>query len=171
MSAETMKMPEPIMSPATSAAASCSARPGFRPWPACAGGGGAAPASAAVGIRSRAAGSTVDLFTAMEFSSSSRSVRTREKRMATRKRKASRAKRASRPAAKAAKAAARQLNQLKTMVKGLRAKLVREAKRRQVDARMMAAAKKARQAVNQQVARLGAEGRKLASELRNAAAK
>jgi chromosome segregation ATPase len=77
-----------------------------------------------------------------------------------------RARRALSRGAKVAKVASKQLNQLKVTVKGLKNRLLQEARRRQVDVKVMAAARKARQAVNQQVTKLRAEGRKLAGELK-----
>lgn len=65
-----------------------------------------------------------------------------------------------------AKGATKELNQLKATVKGLKNRLVAEARRRQVDARLITAARKARQAVNQQVIKLRGEGRKLAGDLK-----
>jgi chromosome segregation ATPase len=68
--------------------------------------------------------------------------------------------------AKVAKVAAKELNQLKATVKGLKNRLLQEVRRRQMDAKLMAAARKTRQAVNQQVTKFRAEGRKLAGELK-----
>jgi chromosome segregation ATPase len=82
------------------------------------------------------------------------------------KKKATRVRRKPSRGATVAKVAAKQLNQLKATVKDLKNRLVREARRRQVDAKMTAAARKARQAVNQQVTKLRAEGRKLAGDLK-----
>jgi chromosome segregation ATPase len=89
--------------------------------------------------------------------------------MATRK-KNPRAKRSSRPSSGMARAA-KELKQLRASVKSLKTQLMREAKRRQIAAKLTAAAKKARQAINQQVVKLGTEGRKLAGELKTALAK
>lgn len=87
------------------------------------------------------------------------------------KKKSTRARKSGGRGAKVAKVAAKQLNQLKAAVKDLKNRLVREARRRQVDAKMTAAAKKARQAVTQQVTKLRAEGRKLADELKTTVSK
>ncbi|HUY17636.1 MAG TPA: hypothetical protein VMV15_00300 [Candidatus Binataceae bacterium] len=62
--------------------------------------------------------------------------------------------------------AAKQLNQLKATVKDLKNRLVQEARRRQIDAKVIAAAGTARRAVDQQVTKLRAEGRKLAGDLK-----
>jgi chromosome segregation ATPase len=86
--------------------------------------------------------------------------------MAAKKKKSTQARKTSSRGAKVAKVAASQLNQLKITVRGLKNRLLQEARRRQVDAKVMAAARKARQAVNQQVAKLRAEGRKLAGDLK-----
>jgi chromosome segregation ATPase len=87
------------------------------------------------------------------------------------KKKTSRAKRKPSRGAKTAKVASKQLNQLKLTIKGLKNRLVREVRRRRVDAKLMATARKARQAVNQQVTKLRVEGRKLAGDLKATAGK
>ncbi|HTW87274.1 MAG TPA: hypothetical protein VMD75_04635 [Candidatus Binataceae bacterium] len=71
-----------------------------------------------------------------------------------------------RQGAKGVKVTAKELNQLKATVKGLKNRLLAEARRRQVDAKLIVAARKARQAVNLQITQLRAEGRKLASDLK-----
>ncbi len=63
---------------------------------------------------------------------------------------------------------ARQLKQLRATVQELRAKLAKETKKRRLDARILGEAKRARDRVSRQVAALGAQGRKLAGELKKA---
>ncbi len=67
-----------------------------------------------------------------------------------------------------ASAPARQLKQLRATVQELRAKLAEETKKRRLDARVLGEAKRARDQVSRQVAALGAQGRKLAGELKKA---
>ncbi len=87
------------------------------------------------------------------------------------KKTTSRAKRKPTTRAKVVKTVTRELKQLRASVKGLTKRLVQEAKRRQMDAKLMAAARQARQAINRQVVKLSGEGRKLAGELKTALAK
>lgn len=67
-----------------------------------------------------------------------------------------------------ASAPARQLKQLRATVQELRAKLAEETKKRRLHARILSEAKHARDQVSRQVAALGAQGRKLAGELKKA---
>ncbi len=67
-----------------------------------------------------------------------------------------------------ASAPARQLKQLRATVQELRAKLAEETKKRRLDARILGEAKRARDRVSGQFAALGAQGRKLAGELKKA---
>ena len=67
-----------------------------------------------------------------------------------------------------ASAPARQLKQLRATVQELRAKLAEETKKRRLDVRILGEAKRARDQVSRQVAALGAQGRKLAGELKKA---
>jgi chromosome segregation ATPase len=74
-----------------------------------------------------------------------------------------------RPRARAARAggeaAARQIKQLRATVRELRARLERETRKRRLDVRLVAEAKKARAQVARQVNALRVSGRKLAMQL------
>lgn len=64
-------------------------------------------------------------------------------------------------------AVARELDQLRSKVKELTLRLEREAKARQLDARVTAEAKKAREQLTREIKALREQGRKLASQLKS----